>query len=558
MDDLVIQHARICDGTGTASFIGTLGVTDGRITSLGPDTGLAAKRTINAEGLVLAPGFIDPHTHYDAQIAWDPLLTCSPWHGVTTVVMGNCGVGVAPVTPATRDILLHDLVNVEAIPYDVMQAAIDWRWESYGEYLDVVDQGGLGINVAGLVAFTPLRHYVMGEASFERQATPEEIVTMRRLLGEAMHAGAFGFTTTNTRNHVGYGGRPLACRNASQAELVGLCQALRDVGRGTIEIALSSAVMGLIDDDDIALLRLLTQRSDRPVTWLALFAKPGDPHFHHTQTLAKMGNLIDRAIPQITPRPIMTQGNVRHPTMFASFLSWQPAFNRSVAEQIALYQQPDFREAFIQELASRRRDHIWEHMRVLDVHTPALEAYRGKTVQEIAAMRGTRPVDAYLDLAIADELQTHYQGALFNYDQAGVERLVTDDRFLIGLSDGGAHVDVLCDAGYATALLDIWVRQRQALTLEQAIHKLTAVPAALFGIPQRGTLAVGKVADLVLLDPATVTSKAPEYVHDLPHNGRRLIARAEGIVGTFVAGTQLYDHQTYTGALPGRVLRSYA
>ena len=171
-------------------------------------------------------------------------------------------------------------------------------------------------------------------------------------------------------------------------------------------------------------------------------------------------------------------------------------------------------------------------------------------------MRGTRPVDAYLDLAIADELQTHYQGALFNYDQAGVERLVTDDRFLIGLSDGGAHVDVLCDAGYATALLDIWVRQRQALTLEQAIHKLTAVPAAVFGIPQRGTLAVGKVADLVLLDPATVTSKAPEYVHDLPRNGRRLIAKAEGIVGTFVAGTQLYDHQTYTGALPGRVLRS--
>jgi len=254
----------------------------------------------------------------------------------------------------------------------------------------------------------------------------------------------------------------------------------------------------------------------------------------------------------------MTQGNVRHPTMFASFLSWQPAFNRSVAEQIALYQHPDFREAFIQELASRRRDHIWEHMRVLDVHTPTLETYRGKTVQEIAAMRGTRPVDAYLDLAIADALQTHYQGALFNYDQAGVERLVTDDRFLIGLSDGGAHVDVLCDAGYATALLDIWVRQRQALTLEQAIHKLTAVPAALFGIPQRGTLAVGKVADLVLLDPATVTSKVPEYVHDLPHNGRRLIARAEGIVGTFVAGTQLYDHQTYTGVLPGRVLRSYA
>ena len=180
MFDLLIQNARICDGTGTPSFMGTLGVKDGMITHVGGETGQAAQRTIDADGLVLAPGFIDPHTHYDAQIAWDPLLTCSPWHGVTTVIMGNCGVGVAPVKPATRDILMHDLVNVEAIPYDVMQAGIDWQWESYGEYLDAIDRRGLGINVAGLVAFTPLRHYVMGEESFARQATTEEVVTMRR------------------------------------------------------------------------------------------------------------------------------------------------------------------------------------------------------------------------------------------------------------------------------------------------------------------------------------------------------------------------------------------
>ena len=294
MYDLVIQNARICDGTGRPSFIGTLGVTDGQITYLGRETGLSAQCTIDADGLVLAPGFIDPHTHYDAQIAWDPLLTSSPWHGVTTVVMGNCGVGVAPVKPETRDILMHDLVNVEAIPYDVMQAGIDWSWESYGEYLDTMDLRGLGINVAGLVAFTPLRHYVMGEASFERPATPEEIVIMRRLLREAMQAGAFGFTTTTTRNHVGYGGRPLACRNASQEELAGLCHALRDVGRGIIEIALSSGGMNLIDDTDLDLLRLLTHESGPPVTWLALFARPGEPDFHHTRTVAKLGNLLAR------------------------------------------------------------------------------------------------------------------------------------------------------------------------------------------------------------------------------------------------------------------------
>ena len=234
MFDLVIENARICDGTGQPSYMGTLGVNDGRITHLGQENGLAAQRTIDAEGLVLAPGFIDPHTHYDAQIAWDNMLTSSPWHGVTTVIMGNCGVGVAPVKPEMRDILMHDLVNIEAIPYDVMQAGINWQWESYGEYLDVIDQRGLGLNVAGLVAFTPLRHYVMGEESFERQATTDEIATMRRLLREAMQAGAFGFTTSVSRTHVGYGGRPLACRNASQDELIGLCHALRDVGRNYI------------------------------------------------------------------------------------------------------------------------------------------------------------------------------------------------------------------------------------------------------------------------------------------------------------------------------------
>jgi len=556
MFDLVIQNARICDGTGHASFIGTLGVNDGRITYLGRDTGLAAQRTVTADGLVLAPGFIDPHTHYDAQVAWDPLLTSSPWHGVTTVVMGNCGVGVAPVKPETREILLHDLVNVEAIPYDVMHAGIEWQWESVGEYLETIDRRGLGINIAALVAFTPLRHYVMGEAAMERQATPEEIATMRGLLREAMHAGAFGFSTTTSRNHTGYGGRPLACRNASREELAGLCHALRDVGRGTIEIVLNSAGMHPIDDADVETLRLLSRESGRPVTWLSLFARPGEPDFHHTQTVPKLGDLLPRTMPQVTPRPIFMQGDLRNPSMYATYAAWQPAFHRSVPEQMALYAQAAFRDAFVQDVALRNRHHLWRQTRVLEVHNPALAMYAGKTIEEIAALQGKRPVDAYLDLAIADQLQSRFQTALFNYDDAGVERLITDDRFLIGLSDGGAHVDVLCDAGYATAVLDIWVRQREALTLEQAVHKLTAVPAALFGILQRGTLIEGHVADLVLFDPTTVAPHPPEYVHDFPQKGRRLISRATGVVATFVAGTQVYAQGTHTGAFPGRVLRS--
>ena len=557
MLDLLIRNARIVDGTGAPSFMGDLGVQDGLIRSVGAPDGRTAERVIDAEGLALAPGFVDPHTHYDAQIAWDPLLTCSPWHGVTTVVMGNCGVGVAPVKAGTREILMQDLVNVEAIPYDVMKAGIDWQWESYGEYLDAIDRRGLGINVAGLVAFTPLRHYVMGEATFERAATEGEIDTMRRLLREAVEAGAFGFTTTTSRNHVGYQGRPLACRNASRDELTGVVRGLHDAGRGTIEIILNSGGMHAVSDEDLELLRQITRASGRPVTWLALFAHPGQPDFHD-QTFARLGDLVKQAIPQVTPRPIMSQGDLKNPTMFGSFVSWQKVFNRPPAEQMVLYRDPAFREAFRQELESRKRGHMWGQMRVLEVGKPELAEHVGRTLEEIAAGQGKRPVDAYFDLGLADDLNTRFQSSTFNFDPAGIERLVTDDRCLIGLSDGGAHVDFICDVGYATALLDLWVRRRQALSLEKAVHKLTQVPATIFGIPDRGVLAEGKVADLVLFDPATVTAKTPRYAYDLPCNGRRLVSESEGIKATLVAGAQLYDDGKHTGAMPGRILRSGA
>jgi N-acyl-D-aspartate/D-glutamate deacylase len=556
MFDLLIQNARICDGTGKTSWIGTLGVEGDRITYVGQESGQAAQRRINADGLVLAPGFIDPHTHYDAQVAWDPLLTCSPWHGVTTAVMGNCGVGVAPVRPEARDILLYDLVNVEDLSFDVMNAGVDWQWESFGQYLNAIDQGGLGINVAGLVAFTPLRHYVMGEDAFERQATPEEIETMHRLMLEAMDAGAFGFSTSNMFRHIGYKGRPLACRNAGKEELIGLCRALRKVGRGTIQIVLNSGGYNLIKDEDVDLLSLLADESGRPVTWLALFARTGEPDFHQ-KTIEKMGPLLDRAIPQVTPRPMLLQDTMKNPFEFASLPCWKPAINRSVEEQISLYKQAEFRTAFLEDLEGDERDEVWERIRVLDVSKPELERYRNSTIMEIADTEGKKPLDVYLDISIADDLRTRFQVQAFNYDMDGVERLVTEDKFMIGLGDGGAHVQMLCDAGYATALLEIWVRQRKALTLEKAVQKLTSVPATLYGIPERGLLAPGKVADLVLFDPESVSSKIPEYVNDFPLNSRRLVAKAEGIVATFVAGKLLYDNGTHTGEMPGRVLRSY-
>jgi N-acyl-D-amino-acid deacylase len=561
MYDLIIENARICDGTGKPSFHGSVAVKDGLIAAVGKSNGEAATRKINADGLVLAPGFIDPHTHYDAQVAWDPLVTCSSWHGITTVVMGNCGVGVAPVRPKLRDVVMWDLVNVEAIPFEVMQRGIDWQWETHAEYLDALQKRGMGINVASLAALTPLRHYAMGEESFERSATAEEITTMQKLLRDAMRAGAFGFTSTILNNHIGYQGRPLACRNASREELSALCQVLREEGRGAIEIALTGTNVGFVADDEYDLLEFLVRESQRPVTFLALFNKPGKPD-SYLGAVEKVKPILawDKAVPQVSCRPLRIQFNMRNPFIFAIFSVWHPVFNKSVEEQIQLYGDPGFRQAFRDEM-DRRRIFAgqWGRMTVIDAKSPEVQAHVAskKTVAQIARDQGKDPVDAFLDLAIADRLELLFDLQAFNFEPEGVKNLVSDSRFLVGLSDGGAHVDMLCDAGYATYLLGRWVREHQVLTLEEGVRKLTSVPADFFGIPKRGRIAPGLVADLTLFDPETVDAKDPEYVWDLPGGGKRFVAKAKGITMTVVSGQVLYQDGEYQGGLPGKVLRSY-
>lgn len=561
MYDLIIENARICDGTGKPSFYGNVAVKDGLIAAIGKGNGEAATRKINADGLVLAPGFIDPHTHYDAQVAWDPMVTCSSWHGITTVVMGNCGVGVAPVKPKARDIVMWDLVNVEAIPFDVMQKGIDWQWETHAQYLDVLQKRGMGINVASLAALTPLRHYAIGEESFERAAKPDEIVVMQQLLRDAIRSGAFGLTSTILNNHIGFEGRPLACRNASREELAALCQVLREEGRGTIEIALTGTNIGQVSDDEYDLLKFLVDQSQRPVTFLALFNKPGKPD-SYLNAVEKVQPILgwDKAVPQVTCRPLRIQFNMRNPFIFAIFTAWHGVFNKSVEEQMKIYGDPGFRQTFREEM-DRRRIFAgqWGRMTVLDAKTPEVQKYIAskKTVAQIARDEGKDPIDVFLDLAIADRLELMFDLQALNFDLEGVKNLVEDKRFLIGLSDGGAHVDMLCDAGYATYLLGRWVREHQVLSLEEGVRRLTSVPADLFGIPKRGRLAQGLVADLTLFDPDTVDAKDPEYVWDLPGGGKRFVAKSKGIKSTIVSGHVLYQDDEHQGGLPGKVLRSY-
>jgi N-acyl-D-aspartate/D-glutamate deacylase len=556
MHDLLIDNARIVDGTGRPAVHGAVAVAGGRIVAVGDAHGAAARERVDAGGLALAPGFIDPHTHYDAQVAWDPLVTCSSWHGVTTVVTGNCGVGVAPCRPEQREVLMGDLVNVEAIPLDVMRRGIGWEWESFPEYMDALARRGLGINVAPLVPLTPLRHSVMGEASFDRAATAEETARMASLLGEALDAGAFGFSTTILENHVGHQGRPLACRNASADELRALCRELRARGRGAIEAAITS-LADRVTDEEYATLALLVEESRRPVTYLSVFAR-GRPGAHE-EVVTRMAPLLgrDRAVPQVSCRPLRVQFTLKNPFIFATLATWGPAFNRPHAEQRALYASPDFRAAWKAEMERRRIFRgQWARITVRDAATAAVQALAGRSIAEIAAARGVEAPDALLDVALTDDLETLFDFPVLNQDPEGVRPLVTDPRFLLGLSDGGAHVDQLCDAGYATHLLGTWVREREALTLEAAVRRLTSEVAGFFGIRDRGIIAPGKAADLVLFDPGAVGDEAPEYVHDLPGGGKRLVARARGIHAVVVGGDILYRNGADTGARAGTTLRA--
>ncbi|HEU5190231.1 MAG TPA: amidohydrolase family protein [Methylomirabilota bacterium] len=558
MHDLVIDNARIVDGTGAPARMGGVALSDGRITAVGIGAGEAARERLDARGLVLAPGFIDPHTHYDAQVAWDPLLTCSSWHGITTVVMGNCGVGVAPCRPAARETLMGDLVNVEAIPLEVMRRGIGWEWESFGEYMDALARRPLGINVAPLMPLTPLRHYVLGEASFDRAATPEETATLGRLYGEALDAGAFGLSTTILANHVGDQGRPLACRLASPDELRGLCGEMRRRGKGVIEAAITS-LPDRVTDEEYATLELLVNESRRPVTYLAVFARPGRPPGAHEEVVQRMAPLLgrERAVPQVSCRPLRIQFTLKNPFIFATMATWGQAFNRPETEQRALYASETFRSRWKEEMERRRIFRgQWRRITVRDAAGAATLALAGQSIAEIAEGRGKDPADTILDIALADGLETLFDFPVMNQDPEGVKPLVTDPRFLIGLSDGGAHVDQLCDAGYATYLLGKWVRERQALTLEEGVRRLTSEVAAFFGIRDRGVVAPGKAADLTLFDPDTVDDVPPEYVRDLPGGGKRLVARARGVHATIVNGRVLYQHDVHTGVWPGTVLRS--
>ncbi len=554
--DILIKNGTLIDGTGGPARRADVAISGGKIVGLGKVSD-PAKRTIDAGGLVVAPGFIDPHTHYDAQICWDGATTPSSWHGVTSVVMGNCGVGIAPCRPETREIAMRDLVNVEAIPFEVLKAGITWDWESFPEYLDAAAKRKPALNLAFLAPLTPFRHYVMGEASMERAATEEEIKKIKNLLGEAMDAGAFGFSSTLLNQHMGYGGRPLACRNASRAELKAYCNALRVRGKGAIEFAMTRQI-AVLENPELELLDFMLEESRRPVTFIAMFDRDDLPEAVR-ETLRKAAPMIARgARPQTSPLPLTREVNMRSPFSFAAFPSWKRVFeDKSKAAQAAVYRDPAFRNQFREELKRPLSFGNWARITLHEVKNPALKRFEGRTVADIAAELGKDAVDVFLDLTLEDDLENEYTMQSFNTRADRMAEILNDPTVLIGLGDGGAHLDMLCDAGYPSYVLGTWVREKKVLTIEEAVRRMTSDPADFFGIKGRGRVAPGLAADLVLFDRATVGSAGrPERLYDLPGGAKRMVMRSRGIEMTLVNGVPTWESGALTGAGAGAVLRS--
>jgi N-acyl-D-aspartate/D-glutamate deacylase len=551
--DLAIRGGTLVDGTGAPPRPGDLGIRDGRIAAVGRLRG-SAERTLDASGCAVAPGFVDIHTHYDAQVLWDRMLSISPWHGVTTVVMGNCGFGLAPTRPEHRDLILRTLESVEGMSLAALRAGVgdDWAFETFPQYLDAVEARGTAIHVASLVGHTPVRLYVMGEEATEREATPDEVAAMARIVREALAAGAVGFATSKAPTHVGYAGRPVPSRVASLAEVQALADCVGEAGHGLLQVTVGR---GLFLDE----LAELQRRTGRPVTWTALLAglMGPDGHVRALEATEKMQAAGLRVLPQVSCRPLVVEFQFKAPFPFESLSVFRPVSAADLAGRKRLYADPDWRARF----RERCRDGVltgdWDQMRIADV--PGRPELAERSVAELAAERGVHPVDLVLDLALATELEARFRMPVANTDEEAVAQLLRHPGTILGLSDAGAHAGQLCDACAPTHLLGHWVREKGVLPLEEAVRQLTSATADAFGMAERGRLAPGLAADVTVFDPERVGCSPLRRVRDLPGGAERLVSDAAGIRAVVVGGVPVREDDRDLldpeGPLPGRVLR---
>ncbi|TML43630.1 MAG: amidohydrolase [Actinobacteria bacterium] len=547
---LVLRNALVVDGSGGEARRVDVTVDGGRIASVGegppsPRPGAGAGEEVDLDGLVLAPGFIDIHTHYDAQVLWDPDLTPSCWHGVTTVIMGNCGFGIAPTRPGHRSTIARTLENVEGMSVEALEAGIPWSFETFPEYLDTLDAAPKRLNVGALLGHTPLRLYVLGEEAVEREATEEETERMRDLVAEALEAGAMGFATSRSPTHQGDGGRPVPSRLASTAELFRLASALGEAGRGVVQVTPGPGLF-------VQELAELAQQLRRPVSWTALLTGFG-PRGSATGILQRQSELEGEVWPQVACRPLVMQLTLEDPFPLAQLPSFKEVLATPRARRAGLYADAAWRERARPELGRGWTSRLpTSVVAETERHGPL----KGRTLADIAAERGVEPFDVLVDLSLEEDLRTRFRVVLANDDEDEVGDLLRDHRSLLGLSDAGAHASQLCDACFSTHLLGHWVRERKVLSLEEAVWRLTGHPHQAFRIPGRGLLRPGYAADLVAFDPDTVGVTEMERVWDLPAGADRLLARSQGVEHVWVNGVAVRtDGRDDPDARPGVLMR---
>jgi N-acyl-D-amino-acid deacylase len=553
--DLRITGGTIVDGTGKPGFAGDIGIKDGKVVALGKAEG-PATATIDAKGRVVAPGFVDVHTHYDAQVLWDRMLSISPWHGVTTTVIGNCGFGVAPTKAIHRKMIMQTLEKVEGMSLEALEAGLGtaWPFETFPQYLDTLEKQGSSINIAALFGHTPLRLYVMGEESTERAATSDEIARMKTLMREAMDAGAIGFGTSVSVSHNGYAGKPVPSRQATVEEMDSLVSVMGELKRGLMQITIGR-------DFSTRHMAEVSRKYQIPVTWTALLSHLYGPGGHRKQLdlAAEQRRSGAMVIPQVSCRPLNFEVTFAEPFIFdvmPFMIELAKADAKEPGTRRRAYADPAWREKLRSEVTPLFRN-WWD--RVIIGWSPSHRELEEQPLTAAAAKLGKDPVDLALDISLADDLQTRFRMAVMNFDEKEVAELITDPHTVIALSDAGAHASQLCDACYSTHLLGHWVRERKTFTIEQAVHQLTQRPAEMFGITDRGVLAEGRPADVVVFDPATVGPGPLKRVYDLPAGADRLVSEASGIDAVIVNGRLIRrdgkDAVAANDRLPGRVLR---
>lgn len=555
MYDLIIRNGTVYDGSGGAPFKGDVGIAGGRIKAIGRIRE-GARRVIDADGLAVSPGFIDAHTHLDAQINWDPLGTSSCWHGVTSAVMGNCGFTIAPCRPEWRERLLKGLETVEAIPVEAMMAGINWNWVTYAEYLQNLERLPKGINFGGYIGHTALRVYVMGERAYTEQATEGDLRAMQAEVRDSLRAGALGFSTSRGKQHVTPDGKPVPSYIADWSEVTSLAEVIDEVGVGVFQMARDRTDLGFQRVREFALTHAI------PVVYDTIpLEEDFRPWLRLTDEAAAVGG---RVIAQAHSRTINTLWG------FGTHLPWDNHPVWDGLRQLPLDQQENAlrdadlrrrlvaasREApskgrLLRTEASVRDEKEYEYITVL--RTPG---GKNPTIAQVARERGIDPVQAVIELSLETGLKQMFMHPVTPPDPQGLLDIIRHPRSVVTFSDAGAHASQICDFSLQTHFLSYWVRQQQALSLEQAIRKMTFEIAGFWGLHDRGLLREGLAADLAIFDPATVAPDLPEVSRDFPTGAARLTAKAIGMHYTVVNGEVVTDHGQHTGALPGQTLRN--